>query len=119
MMGAIVLLFSCACLGEAMVSIVNVPVPGPIAGMAILMTSKGVATGAVNREIERLFDLVAPHIPLFFIPSAVGFVAHLDLMVSKWLAIAIAVLIGTVLAIAIAGIVFKAFVSLQVKESLA
>jgi holin-like protein len=51
----------------------------------------------------RLFETVAPHFPLFFIPAAVGVVASIELLSQTWLFFVAAIVFSTAVTIAVTG----------------
>jgi holin-like protein len=115
MIRAITYVLAAALAGDLVVRALGLPIPGPAVGMAV-MGLGFYASGGVDSDIERLFDAVAPHFPIFFIPAAVGFVASLDILAAEWLAVSVAILFSTVLAIAAVGLIFEALIRLTAKE---
>lgn len=88
--------------GDAFASTIGWPVPGPALGLAIL-TAAFAWEGRPHPEFEHLFDLAAPWFPLFFVPAAVGVVAHLALLSTAWLHVVVAIFLGTALVLVITG----------------
>lgn len=89
-------------LGDALAAAIGWPVPGPAVGLAVLSASFA-WEGKPHPGFERLFDLAAPWFPLFFVPAAVGVLAHLALLSEAWLHVAVAIVLGTALALVITG----------------
>jgi holin-like protein len=79
---------------EAAAVLMAAPVPGAALGLIALALIFAV-TGGPDPDIARLFDMVAPHAPLLFVPAAVGVVANLDTLVLFWAAFAAAIIFGT------------------------
>ncbi len=115
MIRAMMYVLAAALAGDLITHGLGLSIPGPAVGMA-LMGFSFCAAGGVDKDIERLFDAVAPHFPIFFIPAAVGFVASLDILAAEWLAVSIAILFSTVLAIAATGLIFQALLGVTEKE---
>ena len=88
--------------GDAFATASGWPVPGPAVGLAVLTATFG-WEGRAHPGFERLFDLAAPWFPLFFVPAAVGVVAHLALLSAAWLHVAVAIVFGTALVLVITG----------------
>ena len=98
--------FSClialSILGDVISATNNLAAPGPAIGLTIL-TVAFAWKSRPDPELERIFDLMAPWFPLFFVPSAVGVLAHLNLLSATWLHVSVAILFGTPLALVITG----------------
>ena len=84
--------------GEAVVFILDVPIPGAVVGMALLFVYL-VIHGREDAALDTFTTAFLRHLSLLFIPAAVGIVAHLDRIAEEWLAISIALLASTVVAI--------------------
>lgn len=95
-----------AFVGDVLARVSGLPIPGPALGMAILMLFIALGGGR-NAEVETLFDRIAPHMSIVFIPPAAGFISSLDLIAQHWLSVVVAVGVGTILAIAAAGLAFQ------------
>lgn len=106
-MSGVMQLLVAAFLGELFALVLGLPVPGPAVGMSILFVAF-VCAGWQIEGIERLFDALAPHFGVVFVPAAVGFIASLDLLAHAWLAAAMAVLVATCLAVLTVGLAFQA-----------
>jgi putative effector of murein hydrolase LrgA (UPF0299 family) len=93
--------------GEALARASGLPLPGPVLGLALLL--------AAFAALPRLADTVRPvaqgilaHLSLLFVPAATGIVGHLDRLGAEALPILAAIVISTVLAIAVGAGVFAA-----------
>jgi holin-like protein len=102
--------------GDLAARVFGLPVPGPALGMAVLLVVFA-GSGWRNPGVERLFDALAPHFGVVFVPAAVGFVASLDVLGRVWLAAAVAIVLGTCLAIAAAGLAFQAMLQFSRGEA--
>lgn len=92
-------------LGVAGVKALGLSVPGPVAGMILLLGGMLAST--------RLADAVRPagqgilaHLSLLFVPAGVGVVGHLATLGGQGVAIALALLGSTVLAMGCGALVF-------------
>jgi holin-like protein len=94
-------------IGEAIVAAADLPVPGPVVGMALLFAGLAVrdalAGGGVPEGLERTAGALLQHLSLLFVPAGVGVVLYLSVLREEWLPIAVAVVAGTMLAIAVTG----------------
>lgn len=84
--------------GEAIVFMLDVPIPGAVVGMALLFFYL-VCRGREDPELDLFTAAFLRHLSLLFIPAAVGIVAHLHHIAQEWRAIAVALLASTVVAI--------------------
>ncbi len=115
MIQAMVLVLALAVLGDTLADALGAPVPGATIGLLLLAASFG-ARGGPDRGSTALFEGVAPHFPLFFIPAASGLVASADLLASAWLSVVTAILASTIAAIAITGLVVQGALRVVQKE---
>lgn len=114
MIHALTLILLCQLAGEALSRLFGLPVPGPVLGMALLF--------ALMLGSRRVAELVRPtaegilrHLSLLFVPAGVGVVGHLRLLGDNALAIGVALVLSTVLAIAAGALAFVAVVRLTEK----
>ncbi len=93
--------------GEAAVRALGLPVPGPVAGMAILLVLLAVrpATGA---EFKPVAGAILGMLGLLFVPAGVGVVGHLGRIGPDAPALALALVASTAAAIAVGALVFAA-----------
>jgi holin-like protein len=107
------LVFQCA--GEVLVRLAGLPIPGPVAGMALLF-------GALllrKREPRALAAAAAglgQHLSLLFVPAGVGVMMYVGRVTTEWLPIVAALLVSTVLAIAATALTFAWLVRRQQRE---
>ncbi len=100
------LLLLCQLLGEALAHGLDLPLPGPVIGMAlllILLLVREKLAPVLPREIgdgtlEKTSNGLLSHLSLMFIPAGVGVVQRLDLVVSHGFALFVALLASTALA---------------------
>lgn len=112
MITAILKVLGCQAAGEVIVAGLDLPIPGAIVGMAILFGY--LSWRGIQAELGKLFDRVIPHLPLFFIPAGVGFVAEIEVIRQSSLVVAVAVLAGTVVTIASSAILAERFMGAHV-----
>ncbi len=80
--------------GEAIVHALAIPIPGAVVGMALLFIYL-VVRGREDAALDTFTAGFLRHLSLFFIPAAVGIVAHLDRIAQEWVAIAVALIVST------------------------
>lgn len=107
------LLFQCA--GEAVVRLAGLPIPGPVAGMALLFVALLVRGGA-PAALDVAADGLAKHLSLLFVPAGVGVMLHASRLADEGAALAVALVASTVLALAAAGLTFQWLVRRSARE---
>ena len=83
-------------IGEALVFALDMPVPGPVAGMLALFLYL-VVRGHADERLAAFSSRFLRHLALLFIPAAVGIMLHLERVAREWLPI-LAALAGSTLA---------------------
>ncbi len=107
MLGYITMLLVCQLAGEVLVRLTGLPLPGPVAGMVILLAGLMVK-GGIPDGLNSVGGTLLRYLALLFVPAGVGVVAHLELVGRQLLPIAAAILLGTLLTIAVTGLVVQA-----------
>jgi len=102
---AVLLVFQC--LGEGLVFLVGLPVPGPVAGMLLLLAALA-AFPRLQASVEGGANELLRHLSLLFVPAGVGIVVAAASGSGHWLAICAAVAGSTVLTLAVTALVLKA-----------
>jgi len=69
----------CGELGGAFVSAIGLPVPGPVAGLLVLLAGLALY-GGIPPALRRAAELLLGHLNLFFVPAAVGVMAYVSLV---------------------------------------
>jgi putative effector of murein hydrolase LrgA (UPF0299 family) len=119
MLGALTLLLVYQLLGEVIVHLAALPVPGPVLGMLLLfltLLARGAraedgeglarAEGAFGRLRETSQALLS-HLSLLFVPAGVGVLLHFKRLGDEWLPISVALLASTVVTIGVTALVMK------------
>lgn len=105
MITALVILLGCQLVGEILVRLVGLPVPGPVVGAAML------AVWLLVRGIPDVLPPVAHgilrNLSLLFVPAAVGVVQYGPLLASHGIALAVILLVSTALALTVTALVFR------------
>lgn len=96
--------------GETLSRALMLPIPGPVMGMALLLAGLLIRARMTGRGapdwMDRTADGILAHLSLLFVPAGVGLMQHLGRLQDEWLAIGAALVISTVLAIAVGAAVF-------------
>lgn len=94
------------CVGEAIAWGTGVPVPGPVLGLVLLLAAL-LLRGEVPESLAVTADGLARHLSLLFVPAGTGVMLHVAQFESEWLPIAVALVVSTVLAIAVSAVTFQ------------
>ncbi len=101
----ILLLFQC--LGEGLVHVLQLPIPGPVAGMLLLFAAL-VAAPALQQRIEAAANELLRHLSLLFVPAGVGIFAAASSSGGHWLALLAGLAGSTLLTLAVTALVLRA-----------
>ncbi len=108
MLDGLIVILCCQLAGELLVAVTSLPVPGPVAGMAILLVGlmvRGTIPKDVPNNLAVTGDTLIRHLALLFVPAGVGVMLHANLIAREWLAIGSALVVSTLLGVAITGLV--------------
>jgi holin-like protein len=111
MLPAIAALLVCQLIGEAIVRLASLPIPGPVVGMAVLfalMLSRAPLPAALHDTSEGLLR----HLSLLFVPAGVGVIQHLDRLGTDGVRLIAVVILATVITLAVTALVFEGSVRL-------
>ena len=95
MVRGMTVLLVCQLAGEVTARALNLPAPGPVLGM-LLLSGMLLWRGAPD-WLDQVGQGLLRLLPLFFVPAGVGIMNHVQLMQSEWLAIAVTLLVSTVI----------------------
>lgn len=100
MLGAVTALMVCQLAGELAVRSLDLPLPGPVAGMALLFGFL-VVHGRVPAALDRVASTLLAHLSLLFVPAGVGVITHLDRVAAEPLALLLALGPATLIALVV------------------
>jgi putative effector of murein hydrolase LrgA (UPF0299 family) len=101
----ILILLLAQLLGEAIVRLSGLPLPGPVAGLVLVLAALAVRPALADR-LRPLAAWIMAHLGLMFVPAGVGVVGHLTVFRDQGAGLAVALVISTVLAILVGAGVF-------------
>jgi holin-like protein len=109
------LILLCQLLGEAIAHAAGIAVPGPVIGMVLcvlLLLARDQLGRTAPAELrdgtfEQTGRGILSHLSLLFIPAGVGVVQRLDVLAGNAVAIALALVVSTVLSLAVTAWVFS------------
>lgn len=108
MLQAFAVLLAFQCLGEGLVFMLGLPVPGPVAGMLALLATL-IAWPRLHEVVESGANELLRHLSLLFLPAGVGIIAAASSGSGHWLAISAAVIFSTLATLAVTALVLRAF----------
>jgi len=94
--GFIALVLVLQLVGEMVVRLAALPLPGPVVGMGLLFMALMVRGGA-PAGLSRLANTLLGHLALLFVPAGVGVIAYLGMLAEAWLALGITLIASTLL----------------------
>jgi len=106
--GAITALLCCQLAGEILARSLGLAIPGPVIGMVLLFTLLLLRGRPVAEGLGGTADGLLGHLGLLFVPAGVGVVLHLPLLARDWAPLSLAILAGTLAAIAATGLLAQA-----------
>ncbi len=92
-------LLVCQLAGELVTRALDLPVPGPVVGMALLFAGLSVR-GRVPAGIDAISDRLLANLSLLFVPAGVGVTKYLGLIADEWVPILVALFAGTLVTLA-------------------
>jgi holin-like protein len=106
MLLGISILLICQLCGEVLVRLLNFPVPGPVIGMVLLLIFL-IVKGSVPKAVQTVGDTLLNNIALLYVPAGVGLMEHFKLISKDWLVISVALVVSTIVTMAVTAIVLK------------
>ncbi|MFQ5935316.1 MAG: CidA/LrgA family protein [Acidiferrobacterales bacterium] len=106
MLNAITTLLVLQLIGEIVSQIFNLPIPGPVIGMLLLFLLL-LARLPLAKQLRETAQNMLRHFSLLFVPAGVGVMLHVQRVSDEWVAIIVALVISTVLTIAVTALSIK------------
>jgi len=111
MLAALTALLLCQLLGEAVARLADLPIPGPVLGLVLLLAILALRRG-VPGTLESTAGGLLKHFSLLFVPAGVGVLQHLPRIEAEWLAIAAALLVSSISTIVVTAAVMRGMIRL-------
>jgi len=92
MVNGLMWLLGCQLVGEVVVRLTDLPVPGPVVGMAVLLVLLVLRRSGDDATVVRAADGLLRHLQLLFVPAGVGVVAYVAVIREDALPITVAML---------------------------
>jgi holin-like protein len=115
MLEAILLIFSCQLAGETAARFLGLPVPGPVIGMILLFIGLQLrrlwlpsSVGVTEIPVGIVAAFLLGHLSLLFVPAGVGIVSHIPTLAAHGVGLIVALVVSTLLSLAVTALVFAA-----------
>ena len=103
-MSTIFLLILLQLIGESIVQVSGLPVPGAIIGL-ILLYAILVWRGEISDEMSRTSGFLLQNLGVLFVPAGVGVIAYLPMIAAQWWGILLVLLVSVFATVAVTGLV--------------
>ena len=103
-MFAIFLLIALQLLGESIVQLTDLPVPGAIIGLVLLYAIL-MWRGEISDEMSRTSGFLLQNLGVLFVPAGVGVIAYLPMLATQWWIVALVLSVSVCATIAISGLI--------------
>ncbi|KAF7599134.1 MAG: hypothetical protein CGU28_12830 [Candidatus Dactylopiibacterium carminicum] len=110
MLKGCIALLACLVVGEIVVYLLTLPLPGAVVGMALALGLLVWRGGEPPAELREASQGLLQYLSLLFVPAGVGLILHLDRLRSEWLALSVAVVGGALLTIALSALLLQRLV---------
>lgn len=97
--------------GEILSHVLDLPVPGPVIGMALLFITlviRGYGARPIPSALQQTANTLLQHLSLLFVPAGTGVMLYLQLITEEWLPISVALIVSTLGAMAVTALILKA-----------
>ena len=106
MLNGFLALLLCQFVGELLVLITGMPVPGPVVGMVLLLVVLVIFKRTPD-SVRFVSEGLLRHLALLYVPAGVGLMVHLEMISQYWLAILVALLVSTFVTMLMTVLVFR------------
>lgn len=106
MIQALTALLAFQLVGELIVRLSAIPVPGPVLGMVLLFVFF-VGRGRIAPEMKSAASVILQHLSLLFVPAGVGLMLHAARIEAEWFVIGAALVGSTLLTLIVTVLVFR------------
>ena len=91
--------------GDVLARAFSLPLPGPVIGMLLLMPALG--WRPLREPVTEVARFLLAHLSLLFVPAGVGIVVAAGSGSGHWIAILASLVVSTVLALAVTGLILR------------
>ena len=115
MIPALLILLTAQLCGETLTRLTGAPLPGPVAGMLLLLAGFAVFP-TLAAALRPLATTILGNLSLLFVPAGTGVVGHLDKILAHGPALVMVLVVSTLAAIAAGALAFAAVARLTGTE---
>ena len=109
-----IIIFGIYLVGELLSGLLNLPIPGNILGMLILLLLLCTKILKV-KDIETVSNFLLDHLAFFFIPAGVGLMTSIGIIKDTWFKLIFICIITTIIIIASTGLIVQ-FISRKLNK---
>ncbi len=91
--------------GEALARLLNLPFPGPVVGMVLLLGA--LRWPQVRDRVAAVAEFLLAHLSLLFVPVGVGVMTHLGLLTQYGLRMGVVIVLSTWVGLAVTALVLR------------
>ena len=92
--------------GEVLARVLQVPLPGPLAGMLLLFAAL-LLRGHVPAPLASTSGLLLQHLMLMFVPPVAGVMLHFERVAREWQPFLVASVVSTLVALAVTALTLQ------------
>ena len=106
MLEYLTLILICQFIGELSISLLELPIPGPVVGMILLFLYL-LIKGAVPSSLSKVSNTLLTNMSILFVPAGVGVMAHATLLKTDFWPLMVAMVVSTLVTIIVTALVMK------------
>ena len=106
MIQGFLIILGCPLIGELIVVLLGLPLPGPVLGLVFLLIGL-LLIGRIPDSVRNVSSGLLTNLSLLFVPAGVGLVLHFDLLAKEWWIILLALIFSTLLAAVVTALMFR------------
>jgi holin-like protein len=99
--------------GESLVLVTQLPIPGPVLGMFLLFITLVILNKKTDEALQDASRALLSHLSLLFVPAGVGVMVYFHRIQSEWVPISVAVIGSTLLTLIVTALCMKFMLSLS------
>ncbi len=99
-------LLLCQTAGELLARLLQLPLPGPVLGMLLLLVA--LRWPLVRTPVGAVADALLAHLSLLFVPVGVGVMTHMGLLSTYGLRMLVAIVLSTWIGLVVSALVLRA-----------
>lgn len=106
MINALMILLGFQLLGELVVMVLQLPVPGPVVGM-VLLTATLLLRKEVPQSLHTMSQSMLRHLSLLYIPAGVGVIALIGRVNDAWLPLLVTLFASTIITLIVTALTMQ------------